>query len=199
MSGRRRFREVSGYVLAGGTSRRMGCDKAGLRFEGARLVDRQVQLLRAVCGRVAVIGPPERLAGAEVPVYEDEIKGQGPLGGLHAGLRRTRSEFSLFLSCDMPLMERRFLRYLCEQAIESSASATLPPPCGNGRYPLCAVLRRRALGRVQSYLSSGRKQAGRFFTSLEPRVISRAELARAGFALRIFYNVNTPEDYRKLR
>jgi molybdopterin-guanine dinucleotide biosynthesis protein A len=195
----RRFSEVSGFVLAGGASRRMGFEKARLRFGSERMVDRQIRLLRAICRSVSIIGPPVRFADSGIQVYEDEIPGKGPLGGIHTGLRRARTEFSLFLSCDMPLMEERFLRYLCEQALASRASATVPPPCRKGRYPLCAVLRRRALSRVSSSLASGQNQVGRFFSNSQPRIISKVEFARAGFSPRIFCNLNTPDEYERMR
>jgi len=196
---RRRFSEVSGFVLAGGASRRMGFDKGRLPMGRERIVDRQIRLLRALCRSVAIIGPPDRFADTGIQVYEDEISGRGPLGGIHTGLCRARTEFSLFLSCDMPLMEERFLRYLCEQALASRASATLPPPWAKGRYPLCAVLRRRVLSRVRSCLASGQNQVGRFFSRSPRRTISKAEFARAGFSTRIFCNLNTPEEYERMR
>ena len=199
MSGLRRFNEVSGFVLAGGASRRMGFDKAKLPFGSERMVDRKIRLLRAICRSVSIIGPPGRFADTPIQVYEDKIPGQGPLGGIHTGLHRARTEFSLFLSCDMPLMEERFLRYLCEQALASRASATLPPLGAKGRYPLCAVLRRRVLWRVRSRLESGQNQVGRFFSSFQRRTISKVEFARAGFSPRIFCNLNTPEEYKRAR
>jgi molybdopterin-guanine dinucleotide biosynthesis protein A len=199
MSGPRRFSEVSGFVLAGGASRRMGFDKARLPFGSERMLDRQIRLLRAICRSVSIIGPRDKFAETGIQVYEDEIPGKGPLGGIHTGLRRARTEFSLFLSCDMPLMEERFLRYLCEQALASRASATVPPPWKRGRYPLCAVLRRRALSRVRSCLASGQNQVGRIFSSSQRRTISKAEFARAGFSPRIFCNLNTPEEYERMR
>ena len=177
----------------------MGMDKARLPVGSERMVDRQIRLLRALCRTVAIIGPPDKFPDAGIPVYEDEIPGQGPLGGLYTGLCKARTEFSLFLSCDMPLMEERFLRYLCEQALASRASATVPPPWKRGRYPLCAVLRRRALSRVRSCLASGQNQVGRIFSSSQRRTISKAEFARAGFSPRIFCNLNTPEEYERMR
>ena len=199
MSRPRRFGEVSGFVLAGGASRRMGFDKARLPLGSESMLDRQIRLLRAICRSVSIIGPPDRFADAGIQVYEDEIPCQGPLGGIHTGLRRARTEFSLFLSCDMPLMDAGFLRYLCEQALVSRASATLPPPWAKGVYPLCAVLRRRVLSAVRSSLSLGQNQVGRFFKKVQRRTISKAEFARAGFSPRIFYNANTPEEYEKVR
>jgi molybdopterin-guanine dinucleotide biosynthesis protein A len=177
----------------------MGFDKARLSFGSERLVERQIRLLRAICRSVAIIGPPDRFADTGIQVYQDEVPGQGPLGGIHTGLRRARTEFSLFLSCDMPLMDKRFLRYLCEQALASRALATLPPPCAKGLYPLCAVLRRRALARVRSCLASGQNQVGRFFSRSPQRSISKAEFARAGFSPHIFCNMNTPQEYERLR
>ncbi len=195
----RRFSEVSGFVLAGGASRRMGSDKARLRLGSESMVDRQIRLLRAVCRGVSILGPPNRFPDAGVRVYADDIPGKGPLGGIHTGLRRARTEFSLFLSCDMPLMDARFLRYLCEQAIASRASATVPPSWAKGVYPLCAVLRRRVLSTVRSSLGLGQNQMGRFLNKVQRRTVSKAEFAQAGFSPRIFYNANTPEEYEKVR
>jgi molybdopterin-guanine dinucleotide biosynthesis protein A len=177
----------------------MGTDKACLRFGGERLVDRQIRLLRAVCRTVGIIGPSANFGGAGAQVYEDEIPGKGPLGGIHAGLRRARTEFSLFLGCDMPLMEARFLRYLCKHAMATPALATVPPPLSGGRHPLCVVLRRRALARVISCLESGQNQVGRFLSRIPRRVITEAEFARAGFVTRIFCNLNTPQEYERMR
>jgi molybdopterin-guanine dinucleotide biosynthesis protein A len=199
MSERRRFSEVSGFVLAGGESRRVGFDKAQLLLGSERLVDRQIRLLRAMCRSVAILGPPDRFVGPEVQVYEDEISGQGPLGGIRTGLHRAHTDFSLFLACDMPFMEKRFLRYLCEQALGTRALVTLPPPWSSGRYPICAVLRRGVLARLSSYLESGQNQVGRFFSRCPRRAISRGEFARAGFSARLFCNLNTLEEYERMR
>lgn len=199
MSRPQRFSEVTGFVLAGGESRRMGTDKVCLRLGRERLVDWQIHLLRTVCGAVAVIGPAARLVDTGVQVYEDEIPGKGPLGGIHAGLRRARTEFSLFLGCDMPLMEARFLRYLCRQAMATTALATVPPSWTGGRYPLCIVLRRRALARVVACLESVQNQVGRLFLRIPRRPITKAEFAREGFSAHIFCNLNTPEEYERVR
>jgi len=199
MSRQRRFSQVSGFILAGGTGRRMGFDKAHLPLGSESLLDRQIRLLRSVCRSVAILGPAARFANAGIPVYEDEISGRGPLGGICTGLRRARTELSLFLGCDMPLMEVRFLRYLCEQALESRVLATIPPPWEKGRYPLCAVLRRCALVMINSCLGSGRNQVGRFLARVPHRAISKAEFARQGFSTRIFCNLNTPEDYERVK
>jgi len=177
----------------------MGIDKARLLLGSESMVNRQIHLLRSLCRSVAIVGPLARFPDPGVQVYEDEIAGQGPLGGLYTGLRRARTEFSLFLSCDMPLMDAGFLRYLCRQALASRAAAIVPPPGAKGAYPLCMVLRRGVLSALCASLALGQNRVGRFLKKVRRRTITGVEFARAGFSPQIFYNANTPEDYEKVR
>lgn len=162
-----RFLSLTGFVLAGGTSRRMGRDKTQLRLGGQTLAARQVRLLEAVCRSVAVIGPAGSLAGLEVPVIPDELPGHGPLGGIYTGLRYTRTELNLFLGCDMPFMEARFLRYLCA----------------------------RALAAVRASLASGDNKVSGAFSRVRCLILPWRDIARDRFAPRLFINLNTPQDY----
>lgn len=193
-----RFNSVSGFVLAGGASRRMGRNKANLVLEGKTMLERQIGLLRAVCRTAVVVGPPDSFPGLDVPVYADEVPSRGPLGGICSGLMHTRSEYNLFLSCDMPYLQARFLGWLIEQAIEHQADATVPR-ARDGRHPLCAVFRRRALAAIRYRLASGQDKVRGLFPKVSSRVLPWTEIARAGFSARFFGNVNTPEDYELAR
>ena len=103
----RRFSSLSGFVLAGGESRRMGQPKPLLALAGETMIERQVRLLRSICRSVAVIGLSDGLPPVDVPSIPDVIRGRGPLGGIFSGLLRTRTEFNLFLGCDLPFVPAR--------------------------------------------------------------------------------------------
>jgi molybdopterin-guanine dinucleotide biosynthesis protein A len=193
-----RFTSVGGFVLAGGASRRMGRDKAKLALEGKTLLERQVRLLQAVCGRVGVVGPREFYSGLEIPVFPDEYPRRGPLGGIHSGLLHSRSEYNLFLACDMPYLEVRFLGWLVEQALQHQADVTVPRT-RDGRHTLCAVFRRRVLAAIRYRLATGQNKVRGLFPRASSRVIPWTEVARAGFSPRIFDNINTPQDYEAAR
>ncbi len=196
---RRRFSEVSGFVLAGGASRRMGVDKATLVLGHETLIGRELRLLRFICRFVAVIGPASKLSGLDVPVFADEMPGRGPLGGIYTGLRRTRTEFNLFMSCDLPFMESRLLGFLCDRALETEADVTLAQSSDKRLQPLCAVYRRRALTAVRTTLDSGDGKVSRFFPRVHCNVVPWKELDRAGFLPRTFGNMNTREEYEAAR
>ena len=191
----RRFASVSGFVLAGGASRRMGWDKAKLVLGGKSMLERQVRVLQAVSRSVAVVGPPERCQGLEIRILPDEVPGCGPLGGIYSGLLHTRTEYNLFLGCDLPFIEMRFLCWLVERALQYQTDVTVPKTREGYYQSLCAVYRRRALGTIRAVLAGGRNEVRAFFPRVHGRVIPWTETAHAGFSPRIFVNMNTPEDY----
>ncbi len=195
MVGVRRSPFVTGLVLAGGSSRRMGQNKPLLVLGGETLIARQLRLLRGVCRSVAVLGPTEWFTGLDVAVLPDELPGRGPLGGLYTGLKRTRTEFNLLLGCDLPFVDPRFLDFLCRRALALRADVTVPESHDRGAQPLCGLYRRRAWKAVRATLEAGVNK----FTAFFPRVlvdrVPWREIARAGFSSRMFDNMNTREDY----
>lgn len=195
--------------MAGGASRRMGRPKADLVLGGESMLARQVHLLAAVSRTVAVIGPAggsgalARTVLALTPpgtsVIPDALAGRGPLVGIDTGLRHTRTEFNLFLGCDLPFMGARFLRYLCDRALGSRADVTVPESPGHGLQPLVAVYRRRAIPAIRSSLEWGNNKVAGFYPRVRCMVVAWPEITRAGFSCLIFDNINTPDDYERAR
>jgi molybdopterin-guanine dinucleotide biosynthesis protein A len=173
----------------------MGQDKAQLLLGGETMLARQVRLLRKVSSRVAVIGPPAEYADCGAPVFPDAILDRGPLGGIYTGLLQARTEWSLFLSCDLPFVNARFLRYLCARALACDADVVVPRSREGELQTVVAVFRRRALRLIRARLESGDNAVFRALGRLRTRVLPWPELARAGFSARVFDNMNTPADY----
>jgi molybdopterin-guanine dinucleotide biosynthesis protein A len=177
----------------------MGEDKAKLLLECETMVDRQLRLLRLVCASVAVLGAPESFPGLQAAVFPDAWPGCGPLGAIYTGLLRTGTEFNLFLGCDLPLMEARFLGYLCQRALESHPDVTVPESGSGQLEPLCAVYRTGVLSKIRENLQAGEKKVTQFFSEVRCLVISVEEISRSGFTPRIFVNMNTPDDYESVK
>jgi molybdopterin-guanine dinucleotide biosynthesis protein A len=194
-----RFISVTGFVLAGGASRRMGRDKATLILGDETLLSRQVRVLRTVCRKVVVVGPARNFPELAAPVVADVLPGRGPLGGIYTGLLHTRTEYNLVVGCDLPFLEPRFLRFLCERALESRADFTVAQSRDRKMQPLCAVWRRRILGQLRRCLEAGKYKASGLYRRAPCRVIPWPEVQRAGFAPRLFVNLNTPTDYEGAR
>lgn len=200
-----RFAQLTGFILAGGKSRRMGRPKQELELGGERLLDRAVRLLEAVCGRTAILGlaSPEgrrfELLRGPLEYYEDIRPGHGPLGGIYTGLSATRTEYNLFLGCDMPFVSASLLRVVVRRALDGRADATVCCSADGRIQRLGGVYRRRARGAVRAALDRGLDQVSAIYPRICCEVIGWRDLARARFPADVFTNINTPDDYLAVR
>lgn len=89
-------------VLAGGAGRRMGgVDKAAVRLQGVRLVDRVAHAAqRAGAAGVTIVGPESTAADDCARVREDP-PGGGPLAAVAAALPLVEHDWTMLLSCDL--------------------------------------------------------------------------------------------------
>lgn len=174
----------------------MGSDKALLSLGDLNLLQRTLQTAATVAGRTLIVGPRERYAGFG-EVIEDVYPGCGPLGGIHAALRASKTELNLILSVDMPLMSAKFLAWLVEQARAPDALIVVPDALG-GLQPLCAVYRREVSAQAEQALQSGDYKIGNLFPRVPTRKVSEQEIVAAGFSTVVFKNVNTSEEYQEV-
>jgi molybdenum cofactor guanylyltransferase len=195
-----RFADLTGSVLVGGASHRMGRAKASLLLDGESLLERQVRLLRSVARRVTVVGRASGyLDEFDVPIFPDAALKRGPLGGIYTALLESRTEYNLLLGCDLPFVNRGLLAWLALRAMAEGSDVTVPRSRDGRLQPLCAVYRRRALYAVRTRLALGENKLSGFFPMVRCITIPWRELAGAGFRATVFDNMNTPEDYEYAR
>ncbi len=189
--------DVTGFVLAGGRSSRMGEPKAFLEFDGKPLIEAALEKVRTVAAEVRVVGPREKF-DCYGTVIEDIFPDRGPLGGIHAALVSAETELNLVLAVDMPFVPERLLRWLVEEARRSKALVTAPRAAG-GNQPLCAVYHKDFAEAAQAALRQGRNKIDALFAECPVRLIEESELAQFEFPRGIFDNLNTREEYDRAK
>ena len=188
---------VTGFVLAGGKSSRMGKDKAFLQIFGRTLLAHALELAKAATGSAWIVGSREKFA-AFGQVAEDIYPGHGPLAGIHKALTSTQTDLNLILAVDMPFLQPDFLDYLVAQARDSNA-AVVVPVVGRCLQPLCAVYRREFAEVAERSLAADKNKIERLFAEVQTRVIKHEELERNGFSEGMFRNLNTELDWQEAR
>ncbi len=188
---------TAAFVLAGGKSSRMGCDKAFLELGGRSLLQHAIAHACSVTDQVWLVGSREKLEGFG-RVVTDVYAGHGPLAGIHAALQATSSDLNLVLGVDMPFLDRRFLRFLLQQAAGSDAMVTVPRVGGRWQ-PLCGVYRKAFAELAAESLRQNCNKIDALFARTPVRVIEESELTRLAFDPAMFDNVNTPEDWERAR
>jgi molybdopterin-guanine dinucleotide biosynthesis protein A len=184
---------VTGFILAGGKSSRMGTEKAFVTLDGRTLLARALHTMRSVTAAVRIAGDPEKFAPF-APCVRDIFPECGPLGGIHAALRSSTSELNLILAVDLPFVAPALLHFLVSRARDSSSAAVVVPRSAQGWQPLCAVYRRAFAESAEDALRAGRFKIDALFEVASTQVVAENELEAAGFSPRAFRNVNTPED-----
>jgi molybdopterin-guanine dinucleotide biosynthesis protein A len=189
--------QVTGFVLAGGKSTRMGQDKAALTLNGRTLLEHALAAVRQVCRDVAILGRYERY-GALAPAYEDIYPGCGPLGGIHAALSNSQTQFNLVIGVDTPFLAPEFLSYLAERAVASGMVVTTPE-IDDYTQPLCTVYSLDFLPIAERAIKAGNYKIVPLFPRHQTLVIKESELRRFAFGAEMFENLNTPDDMERAR
>lgn len=173
---------LTGLVLAGGHSTRMGVDKATLVVDGQRMVDRAVTTLAEVCGQVLVATGTRTIDALDVEQVHDD--GTGPLAGIVAGLRRCPTPLLAVLAVDMPAASGEVLR---ELAAQWTGEAGVAPRVGGVVQPLHAVYSAVATEDFAALLAGGERSPRRALERLSARVV---DYPGGAFA----QNLNRPAD-----
>ena len=133
---------ISGVVLAGGESLRMGVDKAEIVLnDDVTMLDHVVTTLSAVCEEIVVVGGKRNRSDARC--VEDAFPGEGPLGGLVTGMAEARGDIVLALACDLPGLTTTAPEALCVALSQTNADFAVPLARGRRQW-LCSAWKRRA-------------------------------------------------------
>jgi molybdopterin-guanine dinucleotide biosynthesis protein A len=189
--------DVSSFITAGGRSSRMGMDKAWLELDGRPIIEHVIAAVQPVTSRVAIIANQPEYQRLGYPLFADSQSGIGPLEALRTALYNTETAQVILVGCDLPFVKPELFRFLVEAADEHQATVPVGP---DGKLePLCAVYQREALSVVSELISEGQRKIGLVFDRVATRVIAFEELAHLPGSDMFFANINTPEDYMRLR
>lgn len=146
---------VAAFVLAGGASTRMGCDKALLELDGVPMVVHMARLAETLVTSVTVVGPPERYASLGLCVVADRANNIGPLGGITTALTASAADWNLILGCDLPFLSTRWMEWLIARTLKSLAQAVVPES-QRGLEPLAAMYRKDCAQAFSAAIERGR-------------------------------------------
>lgn len=104
--------DVTGIVLAGGKSTRMGTDKAFLKLNGKPFISHILETVQEFTNEVYIISDNQKLDGMGTHRFPDLIPGLGPIGGIHTGLFHSKTTYNLIVACDTPFLSKETITQL---------------------------------------------------------------------------------------
>ncbi|MBM3934770.1 MAG: molybdenum cofactor guanylyltransferase [SAR202 cluster bacterium] len=187
---------ISGIVLAGGMSRRLGRNKALEPIGGEPLITRVIGRLSRVTDEIVVnVNDAERAAVLPLPkttkVAVDIYPDSGSLGGIYTGLSAASGDWGIVVACDMPFLNLELFRRMV--GLREGYDAVVPVLDGRPE-PTHAVYSKRCLHFIEAKLKSNDLKIAKFFDGVRVRYVAQSEVEQIDPERLSFFNVNTQED-----
>jgi molybdopterin-guanine dinucleotide biosynthesis protein A len=186
---------ITGIVLAGGKSRRMGTDKSMLLLDGIPMIQHAVNMLKTVCSKVVISSNNFIYDFTGCETWPDELPDGAPMIGIYSCLKRSETEMNLVLSCDMPFVNTGLLNYLIEKS--SGFDISVPIHDADFTEPLCGVYNRPAIATLQEFIENQIYRLNDCIRASAHQFIPIGE-ELSFYSHRLFSNINTPEDFRSI-
>lgn len=181
--------KLTGVVLAGGKSQRMGTDKAALQWQGSSLLKSRFRLLETALNTECYVSG--RYPGFRY--IEDLTESMGPLSGLYSCLQALPEQFCLFVPVDMPLLNEQVLDFMINQHRLKPSSYY----CSNSVFPIIVEASENNLCCLREVLSLpvAKQRSIKAFLNL----IQATELDVPKEFESALVNTNTPEQWQSIK
>lgn len=179
---------ITGVVMAGGKSSRMGSDKGLVEFGGKPLVQYAIDSLKSVCDNVLISTHNPVYSQFGLPLIADEIPDCGPIGGIYSALKASTTDQILVLACDMPFVTSETLLKLIAQ---NKGFECIVPRVGGKLEPLCSIYFKSLIGVVERNIKNGKFALN--------QLIMKANYCLIDFDEKVpdFKNFNTLDDFKR--
>jgi molybdopterin-guanine dinucleotide biosynthesis protein A len=187
--------DITGIILSGGKSTRMLSDKGQKKFKGKPLVEYAIEALRPNCGNLVL--STNRVVDYkkyDIQIVEDEVIDVGPMGGIYSCLKQSKSEINIFLSCDTPYIDSRFISFLIKN-IDQDLDALIPVHQNNKVEPLCAYYNLSLVSVLKAFIDDGNYKMMNLLESVKTKKLALNDWAH--YDAEIFSNFNRPQDLIK--
>ncbi|MCH4889053.1 molybdenum cofactor guanylyltransferase [Acidaminobacter sp. JC074] len=182
-------------ILAGGQSKRMGFDKQVLMIGQEAIIEHQIAILEKHFDQIMIISnnhlSDRFLSHEKVVVYEDILKGYGPLGGIHSALKHAYDPYVFIVACDMPEIDEDYLLYMESQLEGYEASVTC---YGDWIEPFHAFYHKALTLSIEKYLLKGYRNISSLLRQHQVNYIAESVARDYSPDWSLFDNINTKED-----
>lgn len=195
---------MTGIILAGGKSSRMGTNKALLKINGKTIVEILISKMQELFTETIIVTNSieeykfivECGRYKKVRIIRDIVPDMGSLSGLHSGLVDSKSKYNFIVACDMPFINQDVILYMLE---ESKGYDVVIAERNSRLQPFCAVYSKNCIKPIKDEVLKNNLRVRDFFKYVKVKVITEKEAARYDLDGLSFVNINTPEDHNRFK
>lgn len=181
--------DITGIILAGGKSSRMGRDKALLLHSGRTFLQRIADVLSPLVDKIIVVSDNPTHNIINTLRVNDNVKDSGPLSGLITGLSHSKTQYNLVISCDVPKVTTDLLNQLLTASDETTELVQFK--INNKTTPLVALYKTSCSSTLEAAFSQGERRLVKATQLLNSKTIPLENSYEA-----LLSNVNTVADLK---
>jgi len=184
----------TGVILAGGqNSRFAGKNKALIRIDGKRILDRIFEIFSVLFDKIILVtNDPLQYMEWDFEMVTDIFPIRSSLTGIHAGLFYITTPYAFFTACDVPFLKKELVETLLN-GIEPNIDIVIPET-SKGFEPLCSIYSKRCLKPIEMQIEKKTFKIQQIFQTVRVKKISENILRTVDPDLFSFSNINTPDD-----
>jgi molybdopterin-guanine dinucleotide biosynthesis protein A len=181
--------QITGIILAGGKSTRMGTDKALIKIGDKNLLETVIEICKPVCKTIIISSNNPEHANYGYPVVIDEINECGPIGGIYSCIKKSETDWNFVISVDTPFVASGFIQFLFQQCGDFDA---IIPAYSGKTEPLIALYNQSCLPVIEKQIQLQRFKINHLVALLNTGFVECGEWLEKTPLL--FKNLNHPED-----
>jgi molybdopterin-guanine dinucleotide biosynthesis protein A len=189
--------KITGIILSGGKSIRMGENKAFIEIDGVPIVHRIYNLFKELFQEIIIVtNQKELFSDFDSMSYSDLLPNKGALGGLYTGIFFSTFKYSFCVACDMPFIKKPLVQYLIDQIQDDDV---IVPRTKDGLQPLHAFYSKHCLEPIKKTIEQGKYKIIDIYDMVKVKIIQEDEFISFDPLRESFINVNTPIELLSIR
>jgi len=180
--------ELTAIILAGGKSTRMGEDKGLMLFNGKPMIQYVIDAVKPLVNDIIIISNKKSYEKFGYPVYEDLIKEKGPLAGIYTGLKYSKTDKNLVLSCDVPFVSSELIQLLIGNCTDVDV---VIPEKEERTHQLIGIYNKKCIELFEKELEQNQRKLKLAIEKLNYKVLDANQ-----FEAKIFNNINSKNDIK---
>lgn len=184
-------KHITGIILAGGKSSRMGHDKGFIKFNNKPFIQHSIEALQPFVDDIIIVSNDKKYDVFNLKRVDDLIKNSGPLAGIYTGLSHSKTTDNIILSCDIPMISQALISTLIQQ---HSINTDVTYAVSNHKHmPLIAIYNKNCIPTCLELLNTGERRLKILIKNLKSNaVVIKSTLQKHTV------NINTPNELNTL-
>ncbi len=194
-------KNITGIILAGGKSSRMGTDKGFIIYKNKAFIQHIIEAINPLVDKIIIVSNntdydvfthhPQSRTSFSITRVNDIIENAGPLAGVYTGLHFATAKNNLVVSCDVPLINSETLSVLIDQIDNENDIVQLE---SQGKTtPLIAVYKKQCAAIFYALLNEGERRLRVALRHLKVKTITLDKNQEIYTT-----NINTPDNLKEI-